>query len=677
MAIHWQIPFKSLRVGTNYTVNIYDSTYSGQPIILKGGAQPFTTQESDDDDMFTPIRMQTGYLRIVDDGKAIQNNQEINWNWKDLLPTSATSRRVELVKTINNTTTVVWTGFMQAQTFSGRLYSNPQEREFPICCQLTVFDGFDFDPNDANITNFAQVLYYIFDSIDIRSFDNFYFHGGAAVTEWLLKKCTWINFANIEDDGAMTARYSRQSVLRDVCLFFGWTCRMYGRDVFFTAADDSVGASFAYYNEQDLDIMAGGTSVSPGIADYMPVTLSGDIFASVELDDIIIPGIRKATVAANINKVDFIFDVPYDQIYDIYANNPVDRTTYGTNKYLFTKKAATNYAHTLNFKNMVMDFPSNNTNSYFACEHIYEYYEDELAKKHSYNFNTNLYVVGEHPNDGYLVKITTRAPYSFYNGILVISGVTWIDHLKYINGEYTHEENIGDGYLQITLKIGNKYWNLTSWQDQWFSFGVRVGRDGSTIGGTGRGQIINNQTLDSIYPTYNGFGIPITGVVGGIVELSINGYINTLGSSEGLSVEGLKMEFLRPNASLNENNRDTNTYTADCSGNFSGETEIDLILASDDDNQYGTGLIMNPDGSYCSMLTYADNTQQHPEEHTVNRMAAFGSQVRSSLRLPLRMDSVAEITPTSKCSVEGNTYHPISINKDWRDDIETITLLEI
>ena len=70
MAIHWQIPFKSLRSGTLYTVNIYDADYTDStPVVLKGGAQPFTTQEDDNDDLFTPVRTQTGYLRIVDDGK--------------------------------------------------------------------------------------------------------------------------------------------------------------------------------------------------------------------------------------------------------------------------------------------------------------------------------------------------------------------------------------------------------------------------------------------------------------------------------------------------------------------------------------------------------------------------------------------------------------------------------
>ena len=63
----YSISFKSLRAGTVYTVNIGSGIGD---VALKGAAQPFVTQEDDDEDMFTPIRTQSGYLRIVDDGKA-------------------------------------------------------------------------------------------------------------------------------------------------------------------------------------------------------------------------------------------------------------------------------------------------------------------------------------------------------------------------------------------------------------------------------------------------------------------------------------------------------------------------------------------------------------------------------------------------------------------------------
>ena len=132
MAKNYTVQFKSLRAGTVYTVNVGGGT--GTAIALKGGSQPFTTQEDTDEDIFTPIRTQSGYLRIVDDGKDANGNAlEANW-WKDLIPATDTSRPVTLSHSEGGQTIVDWQGFMQAQTFSGSLYGDPQEREFPVQC---------------------------------------------------------------------------------------------------------------------------------------------------------------------------------------------------------------------------------------------------------------------------------------------------------------------------------------------------------------------------------------------------------------------------------------------------------------------------------------------------------------------------------------------------------------
>ena len=58
MAKNYKIVFKSLRAGTTYTVHIGGG--SGAEVELKGGASPFMTQEDDNEDMFTPIRTQSG-----------------------------------------------------------------------------------------------------------------------------------------------------------------------------------------------------------------------------------------------------------------------------------------------------------------------------------------------------------------------------------------------------------------------------------------------------------------------------------------------------------------------------------------------------------------------------------------------------------------------------------------
>jgi hypothetical protein len=159
MAKNYTIQFKSLRAGTTYVVNIGGGT--GTPVPLKAGATPFVTQESDDDDMFTPIRTQSGYLRIVDDGYAADGVTP--FDWKDLTPATDTERPVTL--TANGS--VVWRGFMQAQDFGSTLYGNPQEREFPLQCVLTVTQGTDINYQQTDVQNFAYLLKQIVDAIPV------------------------------------------------------------------------------------------------------------------------------------------------------------------------------------------------------------------------------------------------------------------------------------------------------------------------------------------------------------------------------------------------------------------------------------------------------------------------------------------------------------------------------
>jgi hypothetical protein len=78
----------SLRSSTTYTLEITGG--SGAFIHLKGGAQPFSTHEDDDEDQFAPIRTQSGTIRIVDDGKdANGTDLGTDW-WKDLAPVNDT-----------------------------------------------------------------------------------------------------------------------------------------------------------------------------------------------------------------------------------------------------------------------------------------------------------------------------------------------------------------------------------------------------------------------------------------------------------------------------------------------------------------------------------------------------------------------------------------------------------
>ena len=353
MTIHWQIKFRSLRTDTTYTVNIYDPSYSGQPIQLKGGAHPFTTQESDDDDMFIPIRTHTGYLRVVDDGKDANGN---TWNWKSLLPSTDTDRPVTLT---NGSGIVVWQGFMQSQNFGGLLYGNPQEREFPIQCPLAILEGTDINYQHKEIENFAYLLQRIVNTIDVVSggtenssgvittngsihINNIYVQGNTDAQQWLMKRIDWQNFTDEDSDGNLTARFNLYQCLEDLCRFWGWTARTYRNNLYLTCADDSSEQQWLTMTRANLDTMAAGTSAGTtdgafSTLDYDQLT---DIFASTEQNDYRQRGANKANVNADCNAFDNIIyeSFPdyvikqmerggwsgytrYDDVYVNYTNN--------------------------------------------------------------------------------------------------------------------------------------------------------------------------------------------------------------------------------------------------------------------------------------------------------------------------------------------------------------------
>ena len=68
--IEYDILFTTLHAEQQLEVCIYDNNGSAQTRRLKGAAEPFITEEENDADMFMPVRTQSGYLNIVDDGKA-------------------------------------------------------------------------------------------------------------------------------------------------------------------------------------------------------------------------------------------------------------------------------------------------------------------------------------------------------------------------------------------------------------------------------------------------------------------------------------------------------------------------------------------------------------------------------------------------------------------------------
>lgn len=684
-AIHWKILFKSLRAGTDYSVNIYEDGYSGSAIVLNGGASPFETQEDADEDEFAVTRLQSGYIRIVDNDYAA--NGSTAFNWKTFAPATDFDRPVTLTHTSGGSTIVDWQGYMQAQNFSGGLFANPQEREFPVQCILTVLGAKDIDYTQKEVQTFAYLINEVFTSIGITTSSSpigiryIYFQGGEFARCWLLKLIDWQNFVNDDGDGNLSARFDMLTVLQDICRFWGWTARTCGKDVYFTCADDQAGApGFLRLTLAQLQSIANGTDTTVGtVVNFSSVTLTGDIFASTNNEDMIMRGASVAVVTADPGSVDDTMFQAYPeyvrkQMIDGGWGNVIEYRAWqgghgGEWVTVWTK-------YTTNITTIQTNLFSINCLAYSSLN-LAQYSQTESDVRYG-------------TNSSYQCVIATQ--------LCGRAGTT----LMQMETIYHH---VFDGDFSIK---GDMYWygykaeSVTSNEDPLIVMRFGIGETrGTAVWYDGNFGWSSSQTTFNAYVCYTDsqwrFGPLRTTTI--YVPQNSNGkmgkvFIDIIGCDHfdddrhaqsndvrldivGFSLEynrfGIDITTFQTDIKLNERKE----YKAS-NGNMSRQNwNADCIYASGVDMSFAFGLVFNP--ANLRPLSNAEymSGDEAPEQHLADRVAGYWAASKRMITAELRTDVVGSITPDQMITIDSTECHPISISRIWRDDVTNVSLLEM
>ena len=704
MAQNYNIIFKPLRSDVTYTLAIGGGT--GAPSQLNGAASPIVTQEFDDDDEFATIRTQSGYIRIVDNGRYYDGTA--GFSWKDLLPETDTSRPVTLTRTFGQYSAIVWQGFMQAQNFSGRLYGNPQVRELPIQCPLTILEGEDINYQQTFVQNFAYLLQRVVNTIDVKSggvesvqgiittpgmvhIDTIYIQGGSDAQQWLLKKIDWQNFVSEDADGNLVARYNMYQCLEDMCRFWGWTARTNRRDLYLTCADDQAEQSWLTLTRAQLDTMAAGTAAGNTAGSFAVMDIDGgdygsNVFANVEQDETLLRGANKATVNASINNVDegivtFAPDSPFKDVAmnqsvtypEAVAKYSTDVLTISTN---FLEASAVSGKASFN----LAQYRENST------------FQDSDKKK--------IIRVKKTYNGTDYALLTSTYEHCFSEMIIRINGYVMSQGIRLKDSSET--TGVGNKHMYVKLGIGHTratakwFSTANTWVDNETSFKVTIGNDddimrpvinGGPFGGGREGYI------DQI-------SVP-SGVCGKVFFIVMGSDdIEEFGGERELDIQDLQIAIPSDYGVIKVNGGDsasggrpfagysyygtvekvaTKSYVSRNQNNVRDEVDIDCIYATfGDDMNYGYGILINPDGTFMTNYDYGNTgTMTVPEQHLADRVTAYWQQSRRRLALSLRTELVTDITPKNLMLMDGTTAHPIAISHDWRDDVTRVTLLEM
>ena len=690
-ALHWKIPFRSLRSGIVYTVNIYKNATppSGYPLTLKGGAQPFTTQEDDNDDMFTPVRTHTGYIRIVDDNYAVNaNNTTVSFNWKDLLPSTDTDRPVTLT---DGNGTVMWQGFMQAQNFGGTLYGNPQEREFPVHCPLTILEGTDINYQQTQIQNFAYLIKQIVTCITTQgdgaiSIDNIIVQGSADAQQWLLKRIDWQNFSDEDGDGNLTARFNLFQILEDVCRFWGWTARTYRRNIYLVCPDDTSESNFLALSMSDLGYMANGTSAGQTGGSFSTIALTGDIFASTDQDDFRQRGPNRAAVKADTNRGN-------DAVLDVFNGKTI--------KAMKDMGEQSSMIHYVLYTNdlLQVDQPYIKIQCREGCASLnigsfgYAYnapYVNVIRIKQTGGNSVTPYVT-----------IETGFEHCFNDGFLRMFGQTYRFTEEYLDpyGEFV----IGRSHMYARIAIGKdkqhaKWWNGQSWQDTTTYCRISIGNKANNLDDNkNEFMFLYLQESQASVDDWGCNILPVDGLQGKL-------FIDLLGTSDSrvpvidgqrsFELKDFKIEFTRNPGVVKhgsasdmiyaeEIDRPTSfEYKSSNQNNVRMDWNADCIYATENGFKFSYGELINQNGTFTETVPY-NGTSRRPEQHLADRVTAYWSAAKRKLEMELRSNItrnstlLRDIMPQNKVTIDGTTCYPLAVGHEWRDDVTSIKLIQL
>lgn len=678
MATRWEIKFKGLRAGKSYTIAISPKNYRGAASELFGAATPFEVKEDDNDNIFAPVRTSSGYIRIIDNGQDKSGN---SFDWHDMVPAGDKDIKVTLFNETDSR--FEWFGYIKAAVYTGSLAGTaPQERSFPVICPLTVLKGETIDPGAADVVNLAWLIY---NATGNEVYD-YYIQGDLPVT-WLQYRINWRNFYDLDEDGNPETSVTLYDLLENVCTFLGLTARIYRYDLYLISCVMDSGMSetydFTYIDNQNMYELADGNQYrTDEVLQPDPIEPSGSDFVTDNSTESYIQGWHRTEVSNDVNRQDSTIGMDMDAVIEANRGNTITRYSYTKDDETWWRLLLLRVSDPQPTSYIFKDkFTRMNISSGWGKAQISFDTNKDWARVHSVEWKGVFQATGGDPTDpdfpDYLIRLQSTIPHHFDHGMIVIGG----DMNQWGN----------DSWLTITarLKVGDLTWDPRrgEWGTGTDTFTFTVGqedyKDETSEGVTtrvwsGKGIDSNRDPLGD-YDNYDGFGIPVSSGIGGIVTLEIINVANkNTAYYSTVEFTSLTLTFARERAYSEYNDLDVRKYTNE---NDSRSAEIKAAgcnIASWNGTAFGLGIIMKPDSQeYADAITYSSGSQP-PEQHLCNLMNSYGSASKRVYKLDLSAASEAgEITPLHLVHYQSKYLYPVSVKRNWRDDIVTIKAIEI
>lgn len=735
-AVHWQINFVALHSNDAYRVDILEDGYSGDVVHLRGAANPFDTSEDNSDDAFTPIRKQTGSLRIADNGYDMDGNA---FDYTEMLPSDTFDYQVKLWK-IGTSNTLRWIGYIRPDSLTSKMFEKVSIREFKLTCPLgTLYEvPVTFSNNKNNngtVKTIGQILYTALNSLHV-SWSTLHKQNNVSNIADLKAMVSLLNFISKNepthttpsagDIDAFTATWTDDStswgdVLEEICKFWGWT--LYSRSLHLYIVARKQVDQYIRMEFSDLQ------NTSPTTYTDTPSTVNFEdmSYASTNHTECRRVGYKYITVESNVNEKKVVFDPEFDKLEMSYWPVAQDPSQIIHVSGWDSEIAGYKYMYVLR-RLGAQNAQQNTQTQYFDNYQIYENRQvatsslianSVICKHDSWDNDTFKTAVSFNLTKGIccFLGVTPSAyepPLTFFcktledvciplNSVVCINASAEITYNP--DPEYPSKANTAPPFddndkpilenriVLAALKVGDLWWDNDNkvWTSQFKRFNLIFRKDGSIV------DPINTFTTAGFNPTgilfddhqgSKGFCIYVNAAsnsgygVCGRMKLHIYASTTT-GSIVALLNNGvlndLTVSIYNTDSKLDPKNKATHEFAGVANDKFRHALNVSLKMASGSKNVYGLGQLFNNDLSLLdtlSFINYGGQTSSvQPEQRLLNRMAEFYRDVSVQNIIEVLDDSVAELPSSIIVKEDGEQYHMQNVTHNWREGTMKITLI--
>jgi hypothetical protein len=656
---------------TAYRVEIGDT--GGTPLPLTGGPEPFVTQEDDGGDLFTPVRLQTGTIRVIDDGSLMA----------DIIPENNTTTKVILKRKSSNTT--VWEGFLCAAGYSQPWDGNLNMIELPVQSVLSsLYDSTIDDSFSGQLISFGDIINAGLESIGyyLHSYSSSDDCGGAWASE-KIPASVFFSHETVKNQGTTTTAYFGKSygeIIEDICKLFGLMCRDTGTGLFFSTYDKptgfAVGIITSVFTFKGIDNSQG--------------FIQGGREAVVRLD------IPDTPQRITFPKVDETSDAPLEKTVNgdqtVYVQVHPNRTnlieTYTYLEYNTYNLAGTSDYSTMLSKSLINGYSANPyyrgsetpliTGAFPVRWAIRRSPEDIIYLEDGLYIQTQYYKGSGSPTRNLCYSLRSGQEFRMPKGCLNITFELFSFVFNSNDGtiSFTDSANPITTEIDVAVRVGTKYWNVSS--KDWVETGDELSnrftiRFDNEI-------IRSNKTSDMLVEKNSGYFIPVENIVGDVELYILNvTYTNNEGdtlhprASYAKIIRNIVVEYL-PIYYLTVSNRDENTYrrTIMLYG-FRDTKEIHLAIGTMNNNIPSDIFIKSDETTYTEALLYG-SSYERPEMRLVNRMVTYYGKARQTLRAKVGTGLGLFDTLYSH---GGRVFVGIDAQHNWRDDTQEVEFIEV